>query len=1161
MKPLNFIIAVVLIVTAMAVAPGMFICQTPPPVGAILSDWQLSVSITDHEAEVGLKSTGVVLDASRSEPVSIPLFPRGTVFRDLTLNGKPLVPIRCGKWFHAEISEPGEFMVTAALSIRPVYDRGQYSIRFTKPESTQWSVKVDSEQALDVWISGVKQAINGAEQHGTHGTIALPPKTGAELIWRDARRKVTRRGVPTLRPSVAWKVEDRSLSAEMDVEVDIVGGPNNRLNLILPADSDKVAVTGHDVRGFRHQGRELEVFLERMMSGRTGLRISFLVPRPKGNLVDFPGLEVEHGRIVAGGWTLVCMAAKGILLEHAVKGYTTVSDLDIPPHVFALAEGKPRHMYKRVERLAELVVDHVRAEPFPVVETIADRADFLTLIRPGGEEITSLVYRIRNNRKQFLSVRLPDDVSIVSAKVENRVCSVVFRDNCMLIPLVKSVQTRSGLVPFPVEIIYCRQRSKAAMPKSLPVDLPELEDIPVALVNVTVRCPDGTRLLDYGSKLKLVDDFEGRRNAWFLERTWPVSDGGQYVGIDRSIKKSLVRNYYESGYESYRDNRLEEAESFLSKAAKMATSTWIAEDSAKLLDNIRVARREIEGKTDRIEKAKIARIQDSVTTGNTRLEAKQNALIRAGIAELESGDQELAGELLKKAEKINMQLAQRNVSAVRRKAMARQYKTRLSKLNKVRARNRELKSKLRKLQKQTEEFAGGMTEGGADDKARWLGAALTRSARFNRVDVSEAQKAAFGDVSGEDEQSSDGDLTKGAQAARYESGMKGWSRKRKAKKSAPAKRESLEEKNRVMARRVKVLEQALKEAVTEQERLESEQPRVGEVVRLLSETGEVKEKLRSIARRLTSGDELSDMKDIELQERLERLRRWTSLSKSAYGSMDPRLMAEFKALEETIESVSGRIEQTRKRRLSAGEVCLRVDDIVGNASPARSRAFEDFISRNYLPQVHRDEVQFRVSRGELNVLNVEGNSELLNEVVQKLRKNDGQVVTVSGRRIPIEEVSKLQALKRAFSGRTSDGRAYGILDEAQYRTLIEISNQTTASGIDETVTREVAVGTGNEIADEHFRVARSGSGWNEFTLGGVRVRTPHDRYFAIDNGDYVSVIKAGETHIWTEQNKALASMKADVFRIEIPKIGVFFKFAKTLLGAGESPDIEIEAEM
>jgi len=70
------------------------------------------------------------------------------------------------------------------------------------------------------------------------------------------------------------------------------------------------------------------------------------------------------------------------------------------------------------------------------------------------------------------------------------------------------------------------------------------------------------------------------------------------------------------------------------------------------------------------------------------------------------------------------------------------------------------------------------------------------------------------------------------------------------------------------------------------------------------------------------------------------------------------------------------------------------------------------------------------------------------------------------------------------------------------------------------------------------------------------VDLPHDRYLAIDNGDYVTVLKGTKVRNWIDTLQEAPERPDTVVEpFRVPMTGVPVRFEKTYLEAGESPGI------
>ena len=109
--------------------------------------------------------------------------------------------------------------------------------------------------------------------------------------------------------------------------------------------------------------------------------------------------------------------------------------------------------------------------------------------------MTRVRYGVRNNRRQFLRLNLPDGAEVWSASVAGRGVKVAAGEGGVLVPLVRSDAAGGAMSGFLVEVIYVEAGAPLAVGKgTLVVDLPRV-DAPTTQLQWTVWFPDDARIL------------------------------------------------------------------------------------------------------------------------------------------------------------------------------------------------------------------------------------------------------------------------------------------------------------------------------------------------------------------------------------------------------------------------------------------------------------------------------------------------------------------------------------------------------------------------------------------------------------------------------------------------------------------------------------------
>jgi hypothetical protein len=111
-----------------------------------------------------------------------------------------------------------------------------------------------------------------------------------------------------------------------------------------------------------------------------------------------------------------------------------------------------------------------------------------------GRRLTSVKYEVRNNRRQFLRVRLPKDAELWSAAVGGKAVQPAKAGDAILLPLLRSAQGGQGLASFEVEVVFVEKgQSPTGRTGSFSASLPVV-DVPSTYVAWSIYAGDHVRL-------------------------------------------------------------------------------------------------------------------------------------------------------------------------------------------------------------------------------------------------------------------------------------------------------------------------------------------------------------------------------------------------------------------------------------------------------------------------------------------------------------------------------------------------------------------------------------------------------------------------------------------------------------------------------------------
>ena len=170
--------------------------------------------------------------------------------------------------------------------------------------------------------------------------------------------------------------------------------------------------------------------------------------------VTVPLAEVEQGRIAVEALTAV-------EVQPAIEEQLSGLDIDELPRQLVLRTTNPillAYKYVHADTPHRLELEVTRHRVVGIQEAAIDRAEYRTLFTTDGLLVTTARFNVRNTRKQFLRVRLPENSEVWSAFVNGAPETPALSidddgEGSVLIKIINSVRA------FPVELIYATRGS------------------------------------------------------------------------------------------------------------------------------------------------------------------------------------------------------------------------------------------------------------------------------------------------------------------------------------------------------------------------------------------------------------------------------------------------------------------------------------------------------------------------------------------------------------------------------------------------------------------------------------------------------------------------------------------------------------------------------
>jgi len=467
--------------------------ETPPP--------PTDFAITSAEYAGDLSKDGAVFTATFTISILkekdwkvIPLLPATVAIQSVTLPAGAYLRLEKSHYQVMTAAGAGDVEVKVVFAVAVQEQAGSLSLKFERvPSATAVLDLKVAQTEVDIDITGAQSVVKKEEGGATRVAAALPAAAPVQLSWERAipeAEKVPPKLYAETQTLVA--VGDGILIGRQRINFNILHTGVRMLKLKLPQGVSILEVKGDRVRDWRVTNDELNVALSAEVVGTYALNVTYeqaAGAQQAGSLPILRAMDVVREK----GHIGVVALANVELSAPTLKGATAIDVRELPTELLSMTGQPVLLAYRYVTDTFDIQLAIKKHEDVDVLVTIIDSAVVTTMQTLDGRRITKAVYNVRNNRKQFLRLAMPQGVEIWSASVSGKSIRPAKDDEGrVLVPLVRSEGAASGLSAFPVELVYVEKEAAAAAkpPPSgtLHIDLPRAAE-PVTHFMVNLYLP------------------------------------------------------------------------------------------------------------------------------------------------------------------------------------------------------------------------------------------------------------------------------------------------------------------------------------------------------------------------------------------------------------------------------------------------------------------------------------------------------------------------------------------------------------------------------------------------------------------------------------------------------------------------------------------------
>ncbi|MEZ4318108.1 MAG: hypothetical protein R3F61_11410 [Myxococcota bacterium] len=386
----------------------------------------------------------------------------------------------------------GRFEVDVEFATGVTTDRGSSGFSFPLQPSgaTELTLAVPSAQDLDFTVANARLKQDRV-QGGNRVVEATLPATGSLAVsWQREIQEADKQDARLYSEvHTLVGVGDGLMRATATVNETILFAGIDQVRVKVPSDMTVLDVRGNGLRDWTlADDGTLTALLNYEAEGSYQLVIDMekVLGTGKVNAPIVQPLGVERSK----GWLGVQALGALEITDDGVKNAAPVDVRTLPGSILGVTGTPVLLGYKYLANNPEIPLSVSEHDEVDVLVTLLDQAEATTMFTQDGRRLTSVRYQVRNNRRQFLRLKLPDGAELWSASVAGRAVQPAQSDERLLIPLVRSQATGGALAAFAVEVVYVESgegpnaSGKGAFEATMP-----FADAPATYVAWTVYAP------------------------------------------------------------------------------------------------------------------------------------------------------------------------------------------------------------------------------------------------------------------------------------------------------------------------------------------------------------------------------------------------------------------------------------------------------------------------------------------------------------------------------------------------------------------------------------------------------------------------------------------------------------------------------------------------
>ncbi len=441
--------------------------------------------------------------------VTIPFFPNSVGIEAITFPEQQLVQfVREPKGYALLAKGPKSFSFQVTFRVPIQVNELTYSLSFLPPRSVinHITLRIPEKGVNVVQKTFHSQVIQNKEAVTTIEAV-LSERETLELAWKIEKDSgLSRKSFAVLHALAS--VDKSDISVLSTIVLKHVASLDN-IAFRLPLNVEIINVTSMDIEQWTTEKLEKAQLVKIVGEPRTTLKINILYRLRLSSLpadIAIPTVEIMGMDTLEGFMGVEALGNIEVNTKNVKKG-VLIPAKNLPKILWQKASNPLLYGYQFYGNLFSPSLSIRSYQEIQTVVANVDLVDCVTHRTLEGKSITRILYFIRNNDRQFLTLTLPENSRIWQAFLNGKPVKPAQKDTGeILIPMKKSASQGGELQSFSIEIGYITEVTKLTLKGDILNQLPAI-DIPINYLKWSLYLPEYYEYSRFEGLLKQVQQF------------------------------------------------------------------------------------------------------------------------------------------------------------------------------------------------------------------------------------------------------------------------------------------------------------------------------------------------------------------------------------------------------------------------------------------------------------------------------------------------------------------------------------------------------------------------------------------------------------------------------------------------------------------------------